>query len=53
MHPSEADDLEFDDDNEAHLARHSITPREVAEVFLNQPVFVPNKKGLTAVAHAG
>lgn len=48
MHPSEADDLEFDDDNEGHLARHAITPHEVAEVFLDEPVFVSNKRGLAA-----
>lgn len=48
MHPRDTDDLDFDDENEAHLARHAITPTEVAEVFMDQPVFVPNKKGLAA-----
>lgn len=48
MHPRDADDLDFDDENEAHLAQHSITRIEVAEVFEDQPVFVPNKKGLAA-----
>ena len=45
MHPSEADDLEFDDENEGHLARHGVTPLEVFQVFRNAPTFVPNKKG--------
>jgi hypothetical protein len=29
LHPAEAADLDFDDENEAHLARHAITPLEV------------------------
>ena len=48
MHPSEADDLEFDQFNEAHLAQRNITATEVTQVWLNQPTYVPNKKGLTA-----
>lgn len=48
MHPWGADDLEFDEVNEAHLARRGITATEVTQVWLNRPVYVPNKKGLTA-----
>jgi uncharacterized DUF497 family protein len=48
LHPSEADDLDFDDENEAHLARHGITPLEAHQVFVGKPIFVPNRKGLTA-----
>jgi hypothetical protein len=48
VHPSEADDLDFDDENEAHLARHNVTPLEVVQVHRNQPVYVPNKAGVTA-----
>lgn len=48
MQPWEADDLEFDDVNEAHLALHGISVTEVAQVWLSRPVYVPNKKGLTA-----
>lgn len=48
MHPWEADDLEFDEVNEAHLARHDISATEVTQVWLNKPVYVPNKKGLAA-----
>ncbi len=48
MHPDEATDLEFDEDNEAHLARHEITPIEVFQVWVDRPVFVPNKKNMAA-----
>lgn len=48
MHPRDADDLDFDDENETHLARHAITPVEANEVFEGRPVFVPNRKQLTA-----
>lgn len=48
MHPRDAEDLDIDDENEAHLAEHAITPAEVAQVFGDQPVFVRNKRGLTA-----
>ena len=48
MHPRDAEDLEFDEDNEAHLARHGITVTEVTQVWWNQPLYVPNKAGLTA-----
>jgi hypothetical protein len=48
LHPRDADDLEFDDVNEGHLARRNITATDVTQVWLNRPVYVPNKKGLTA-----
>lgn len=48
MHPSEADDLDFDDGNEAHLARHAITSLEVHQACVDNPIFIPTKKGLTA-----
>ncbi len=48
LHPSDADDLDIDDENEEHLARHGITPLEMYQVFVNEPTFRPNKKGLTA-----
>lgn len=48
LHPTDADDLEFDEVNEAHLARHGISVTEVTQVWLNGPVYVPNKKGLAA-----
>jgi len=47
MHPCDAEDLEFDEANEAHLAVHNITVTEVTHVWLGGPVYVPNKKGLT------
>ena len=48
MHPGQADDLEFDEVNEAHLARHGISATEVTQVWLNEPIYVPNKEALTA-----
>lgn len=48
MHPAEADDLEFDDANEEHLAAHGLSAGEVFEVWVNSPTYVPNKKGPTA-----
>jgi len=48
LQPWEAEDLEFDEVNEAHLAEHSITITEVTQVWWNGPVYMPNKKGLTA-----
>ena len=48
LEPWEAEDLEFDEVNEAHLGRHQITITEVTQVWWNGPVYVPNKKNLTA-----
>jgi uncharacterized DUF497 family protein len=47
LHPCDADDLEFDEVNEVHLARHGISATEVTQVWLNRPLYVPNKRGLT------
>ena len=44
LHPADADDLEFDEVNEAHLARRGISVTEVTQVWLDGPVYVPNKK---------
>jgi len=44
MHPSQAIGFEWDDANEAHLADHSIAPWEVEQVFLNAPVWAPDRK---------
>jgi uncharacterized DUF497 family protein len=48
LHPRDAEDLEFDERNEAHLARHGITATEVTQVWLDEPQYVPNKAGLAA-----
>ena len=48
MRPDDAEDLQFDEANEEHLARHGITPAEAMEVWLDDPVFAPNRKGLAA-----
>ena len=48
MHPDDADDLEFDEGNEEHLASHGISPHEVFEVWSESPVYAQNKKGLAA-----
>jgi hypothetical protein len=51
---SRSDSCELDgmtvpsDANEAHLAQHNITATDVTQVWWNGPIFVPNKKGLTA-----
>lgn len=44
MHPAQAAGFEWDDANEGHLAARGITPWEVEQVFLNGPVWVPNRK---------
>jgi hypothetical protein len=52
VHPDEADDLDFDDANEGHLAGHGTRPGisvvEAYQVWNNGPVYVPNKAGMTA-----
>jgi uncharacterized DUF497 family protein len=45
MHPAQAEGFEWDDANVAHLAAHGIRPEEVEEVWLNGPVWVPNRRG--------
>jgi hypothetical protein len=45
MHPRDAEGLEWDGDNEEEFWPHGIRPWEVEQVFLNRPVWAPNKKG--------
>jgi hypothetical protein len=47
VHPDEAEDLEFDEANESHLAEGHVTIGEVTQVWLNAPKWVPNMKGRT------
>lgn len=47
-HPEDAEFIEFDDDNEAHLAIKDVSPAEVNQVFLGDPLWAPNLKGRTA-----
>lgn len=42
MHPLEADGFEWDEANEEYLFQHRIAPWEAEEVFLNDPVCVPD-----------
>ncbi len=44
MHPAQATRFEWDEATEGHLASHGIAPWEVEQVFLNEPVWVPNRK---------
>lgn len=48
VHPSDADWLEFDEANEAHLATHQVRASELMEVFASSPLWARNKKGRTA-----
>jgi uncharacterized DUF497 family protein len=43
-HPREAEAWEWDEGNEAELARHAISATEVEQVWENGPVFVPNRR---------
>lgn len=47
-HPSDADDIDFDDENEGHLAGHGVTALEVWQVFDGDPLWAANKKGMAA-----
>ncbi len=47
-HPEDAELVEFDDDNEAHLATHHVSPAEVVQVFNADPLWAPNVRGRTA-----
>lgn len=42
------DDLEFDEWNEAEMAQHQVSVREVLQVLDNAPRFFRNKKGHAA-----
>lgn len=53
MHPCDAEDLEFDEANEAHLAVHNITVTEVTHVWLGGPVYSAEQEGIDCgLAHA-
>lgn len=45
MHPALAECFEWDDANVAHLAVHGIRPEEVEEIWLNDPIWAPNRRG--------
>lgn len=47
-HPQFAEHIEFDDANEAHLARHGVTPTELQQVLDGDPLWAKNKNGMTA-----
>jgi uncharacterized protein len=44
MPPWDATGFEWDEHNEDHLAKHGIMPWEAEEVFLNDPVWVPDTR---------
>ena len=44
MHPARAIGFKWDEECEEHLSRHRITADEAEQVFLNGPVWAPNKK---------
>ena len=44
MHPANAEFVEWDHGNEAELARHRIDPTEVEDLFVADPVWVPNRR---------
>jgi hypothetical protein len=43
-HPQDGELIEFDEGNEAELARHGISATEAFQSLQNEPVWVPNKK---------
>lgn len=40
--------LQLDTANEAEAVRHGVSEREIEQVFHNEPVYLPNKRGHTA-----
>jgi uncharacterized DUF497 family protein len=42
--PEDAERIELDEDNEAKLAAHRISPDELFELWENGPVWVPNRR---------
>jgi hypothetical protein len=44
MNPYEAESIDWDADNEEHLALHRIYPWDVEDVIANSEVWVPNKR---------
>lgn len=47
-HPSDADEIDLDEHNEAELAGHGISASEVVQVLCNEPLWLRNKKGRAA-----
>ena len=45
--PLDAELLEIDDGNELHVTAHGVSVVEVEQVFEDDPLWVPNKKGRT------
>ena len=37
--------LRFDDQNEEHIARHGVTIGEIEQVWLDEPLYFPNRRG--------
>jgi len=48
-HPEDAEWVEFDEENEEHIAQHHVTPEEVFQVFEDDPLWAKNKKNMAAV----
>jgi uncharacterized DUF497 family protein len=48
-HPSDAEWVEIDDQNEGHLARHSVSAAEIVQVFSGDPKWARNKKGMAGI----
>lgn len=46
--PTTIRDLQLDEANEAEMARHGVTPREVRQVLLDDPRFFQNRRGHAA-----
>ena len=44
----EVDAFDYDDQNEAHLAEHGVTPDEIDSVLYNKPRFFANLPGRSA-----
>lgn len=44
-HPQDAEFVEIDDANEHHLAERGVTPTEVHQVFLGDPVVGAESQG--------
>jgi hypothetical protein len=45
LHPSQADNFQWDEGNVSELARHGIAPVEVVQVLENDPVWSGNRRG--------
>ncbi|SDO72391.1 Ribonuclease toxin, BrnT, of type II toxin-antitoxin system [Pedococcus dokdonensis] len=47
-HPSQAEWLDIDEFNEAHIAEHHVSPTELYQVMSDEPLWSRNKNGMTA-----